>query len=190
MDDYERNMHLRELEATGPSSHNTHNADSWSSKGSVSHGKADRNHPLALHNLPTGSADHHEHAPDGIAGGESVSGLQKTSSNLQHTRHRLGLHPSAPIFEEHDLAAHSDWWWPRVRMTLKEPFAEFFGVFIMVLFGDGSVAQVLLSHGAALQPTTAPGMNGFGDYQSISWGWGLGVMLGIYVAGDSGAYLK
>jgi aquaglyceroporin related protein, other eukaryote len=33
-------------------------------------------------------------------------------------------------------------------------------------------------------------MDGFGSYQSISWGWGLGVMLGVYVAGDSGAYLN
>lgn len=56
----------------------------------------------------------------------------------------------------------------------------------MILFGDGAVAQVLLSTGQ----TTAPGGNGFGSYQSISWGWGLGVMLGIYVAGDSGAYLN
>ena len=111
---------------------------------------------------------------------------QKTSSNLQTTRARLGLHPIAPIDEEHDEAGHSDLWWPRVRMSLKEPFAEFFGVFIMVLFGDASVAQVLLSTGQK----TAPGGNGFGDYQSISWGWGIGVMLGIYVAGDSGAYLK
>lgn len=38
--------------------------------------------------------------------------------------------------------------------------------------------------------TTAPGGDGFGNYQSISWGWGLGVMLGIYIAGDSGAYLN
>lgn len=111
---------------------------------------------------------------------------QKTSSNLQTARGRLGLHPTAPIVEEHDEAAHSDLWWPKVRMTLKEPFAEFFGVFIMVLFGDGSVAQVLLS----TNQQTAPGGDGYGNYQSINWGWGLGVMLGIYVAGDSGAYLK
>ena len=56
----------------------------------------------------------------------------------------------------------------------------------MVMFGDAAVAQVLLSTGEQ----TAPGGNGFGNYQSINWGWGLGVMLGIYVAGDSGAYLK
>jgi aquaglyceroporin related protein len=71
-------------------------------------------------------------------------------------------------------------------LSLKEPFAEFWGVFILVLFGDASVAQVLLSAGEK----SAPGGDGFGPYQNINWGWALGVMLGIYVAGDSGAYLK
>ena len=37
---------------------------------------------------------------------------------------------------------------------------------VKVLFGDGSVAQVLLSAGQ----TTSPGGNGSGSYQSISWG--------------------
>lgn len=146
-----------------------------------------------------GSSDHDQHDPKGHRL-EDISTLpaseaqqtttdlnpQKTSSNLRTTRGRLGLHPIAPVDEVHDEAHHSDLWWPRVRMTVKEPLAEFFGVFIMVLFGDGSVAQVLLSAGQK----TAPGGNGFGDYQSINWCWGLGVMLGIYVAGDSGAYLK
>lgn len=156
----------------------------WSSKES----KAEDH--LALHNIPTGQASHHEHAPPLSAGEPTVSSgnfdLQKTSSGLHGTRHLLGLHPEAPVLEEHDTSEHSDLWWPKVRMTLKEPFAEFFGVFIMVLFGDGSVAQVLLSQGEK----SAPGGNGYGEYQSISWGWGLGVMLGVYVAGDSGAYLK
>jgi len=34
------------------------------------------------------------------------------------------------------------------------------------------------------------GGSGFGAYQSINWGWGIGVMLGVYVSGDSGAYLN
>ena len=46
------------------------------------------------------------------------------------------------------------------------------------MFGDGVVAQVVLSKGEK------------GDYQSISWGWGLGVMLGVYTAGISGAHLN
>jgi len=61
---------------------------------------------------------------------------------------------------------------------MREPFSEFFGVFILILFGDGVVAQVVLSSGKK------------GDYQSISWGWGLGVMLGVYTAGISGAHLN
>ena len=49
--------------------------------------------------------------------------------------------------------------WPRIRYHLREPFSEFMGTFILIMFGDGSVAQVVLSRGEK------------GDYQSISWGW-------------------
>lgn len=108
--------------------------------------------------------------------------LRRNTSHVENIRHRIGLHSHAPIDEAHDLEDYQDLLWPKIRLALREPFAEFFGVFIMVLFGDGSVAQVLLSAGQQ----SAPGKNGYGNYQSISWGWGLGVMLGIYVAGDSG----
>jgi len=49
--------------------------------------------------------------------------------------------------------------WPRIRHLLREPFSEFLGTFILIMFGDGVVAQVVLSNGEK------------GDYQSISWGW-------------------
>lgn len=65
----------------------------------------------------------------------------------------MGLHPNAPIDESHDLAPHQDLLWSRIRLALREPFAEFLGVFILVMFGNGSVAQVLLSTGQK----TAPG---------------------------------
>ncbi|KAF2757667.1 aquaporin [Pseudovirgaria hyperparasitica] len=105
---------------------------------------------------------------------------------LQKTRQRLGLHPTVPIIDEHDEEPHNHLIWSKIKLTLREPFAEFWGTFILILFGNGAVAQVLLSVG----DTTAPGGNGYGSYQSISWGWGIGIMLGIYVAGDSGAYLN
>lgn len=120
---------------------------------------------------------------------EDVAG-PKTSEKMHGVRAKLGLHPRVPVVEDHDRADHSDLVWSRVKLALREPFAEFFGTFILVLFGDGSVAQVLLSNSDTTAQTSAPGANGFGAYQSISWGWGLGVMLGIYVAGDSGAYLN
>jgi glycerol uptake facilitator protein len=48
---------------------------------------------------------------------------------------------------------------------------------ILILFGVGVVAQVVAG--------------GLGGHDSIAWAWGLGVMLGIYVAGKiSGAHLN
>jgi glycerol uptake facilitator protein len=55
--------------------------------------------------------------------------------------------------------------------------AEFFGTMILILFGVGVVAQVV--------------GGGIGDHDSIAWAWGLGVTLGVYVAGRvSGAHLN
>ncbi|KAF1981334.1 aquaporin [Aulographum hederae CBS 113979] len=155
------------------------------------------NQVLAHHHLATISTQQeedfphqdnpHSHIPEATSIAHDEKPWRKrTSSRLQGARTRLGLHPTAPIEEEHDSAEHQELLWSKIRLILREPLAEFFGVFILVLFGDGSVAQVQLSVGQ----TTAPGGNGFGNYQSISWGWGLGTMLGIYVAGDSGAYLN
>ena len=90
----------------------------------------------------------------------------RTSHKLQRTRTALGLHPLAPVDEEHDHGPRSELLWSRIRAVLREPFAEFWGVAIMIMFGDGSVAQVVLSTGQ----TSAPGGNGFGSYQSINWG--------------------
>ncbi len=109
--------------------------------------------------------------PTAPANGTEELVRHKTSENITGIRTALGMRPTAPVLEEHDLADHSDLAWSRVKLALREPLAEFFGVFILVLFGNGSVAQVVLSNkpGSAAQ-TTAPGGQGFGGYQSISWG--------------------
>ncbi|CZR65721.1 related to channel proteins [Phialocephala subalpina] len=124
--------------------------------------------------------EHQEHARSPTHKVSEEEFLHLENVPTDHSR----LAAEAPILDEHDV--HESLRWSSIRTILREPFAEFFGVFIMILFGDGSVAQVLLSGGQK----SAPGMNGFGAYQSISWGWGLGVMLGIYVAGDSGGFLN
>ncbi|MFC4031197.1 MIP/aquaporin family protein [Streptomyces polygonati] len=65
-----------------------------------------------------------------------------------------------------------------------EMSAEFAGTMILILFGTGVVAQV-----AAGGLTVPPG--GLGDHDSISWAWGFGVTLGVYLAARlSGAHLN
>src|SRR6478752_4565808 len=58
-----------------------------------------------------------------------------------------------------------------------ELVGEFFGTMILILFGVGVVAQVVAA--------------GVGDHDSITWAWGFGVTLGVYVAARlSGAHLN
>jgi len=57
--------------------------------------------------------------------------------------------------------------------------AELFGTFILMIFGVGVVAQVVLGGGNS------------GQYLSINIGWGLAVTMGVYAsAGISGAHLN
>jgi glycerol uptake facilitator protein len=68
---------------------------------------------------------------------------------------------------------------------LAELIAEFLGTFVLIVFGTGVVAMVLLF------PTHNPGETIHGGFTNITLGWGLGVTMGIYIAGKiSGAHLN
>jgi glycerol uptake facilitator protein len=63
--------------------------------------------------------------------------------------------------------------------------AEFLGTFVLILFGTGVDAMV------SLFGKGVPGEIVNGGYTNISLGWGLGVVMGIYVANRySGAHLN
>ncbi|WNM32068.1 MIP/aquaporin family protein [Streptomyces sp. Li-HN-5-11] len=63
------------------------------------------------------------------------------------------------------------------RGLIGELAAEFLGTMVLILFGVGVVAQVVAA--------------GIGDHDSITWAWGFGVTLGVYVAARiSGAHLN
>jgi glycerol uptake facilitator protein len=63
---------------------------------------------------------------------------------------------------------------------LGELIAEFLGTMILILFGVGVVAQVVTNPDGAM-----------GDHDSIAWAWGIGVILGVYVAGRiSGGHIN
>ncbi|HEU0028249.1 MAG TPA: MIP/aquaporin family protein [Ktedonobacterales bacterium] len=67
-----------------------------------------------------------------------------------------------------------------------ELLAEFLGTMVLLLFGDGVVAVVLLFLGFSGADTGATS-----SWLLINWGWGFAVMLGVYVAGAiSGAHLN
>lgn len=68
------------------------------------------------------------------------------------------------------------------RTLTHELLAEFFGTFLLILGGDGVVANVGL----------APRLESAGyDWNTIVWGWGLSVMVAVYVAGGvSGAHIN
>src|SRR6266511_5807766 len=65
------------------------------------------------------------------------------------------------------------------KSLIREMLAEFFGTFVLIVFGVGVVAQVVLSRQTA------------GTYLSINLAWGLAVTMGCYVsAGVTGAHLN
>ena len=63
--------------------------------------------------------------------------------------------------------------------VMREALAEFLATFVLLLFGAGVVAQVVLSGQTA------------GSYVTIALAWGLGVTMGCYIAGGvSGAHMN
>src|SRR5262245_15835901 len=72
------------------------------------------------------------------------------------------------------------------RPTLAaELCAEFLGTLVLILFGNGVVAMVVLFG------TGSPGEIVNGGYTNITLGWGLAVTMGVYLAGRiSGAHLN
>lgn len=65
---------------------------------------------------------------------------------------------------------------------LGELLAEFFGTFILILGGDGVVANVGLAPRLASEAY---------NWQLITWGWGMSVMVAVYIGGGvTGAHIN
>ncbi|KAF7796448.1 hypothetical protein EIP86_007625 [Pleurotus ostreatoroseus] len=75
--------------------------------------------------------------------------------------------------------------WSRIREIIREPMAEFFGVLILIVFGNGVDCQTVLSAntGVASSPK--------GDYTGLAFGWACGTALGVWVSGGiSGGHIN
>ncbi|TFK40870.1 aquaporin-like protein [Crucibulum laeve] len=76
--------------------------------------------------------------------------------------------------------------WSRYRhVMIREPCAEFLGVAILILFGNGVDCQVVLSSNPGV--TASPK----GDYLSLNFGWAVGTAMGVWVSGGiSGGHIN
>lgn len=75
--------------------------------------------------------------------------------------------------------------WSKVREWIREPAAEFFGVMILIIFGNGVDCQTVLGSNANVAATPK------GDYLSLSFGWAVGTALGVWVSsGISGGHIN
>jgi aquaglyceroporin related protein len=96
--------------------------------------------------------EHNEHINGSATGSNSPQSIYFENPKVQQIPHDVAR--NGKIAAEHgplvdnrdrhpdeDLPARPDLWWARVRATMIEPFSEFFGVFIMILFGDGVVGE-------------------------------------------------
>ncbi|KAI9104670.1 putative aquaporin [Phlyctochytrium arcticum] len=106
-------------------------------------------------------------------------------SQQQQQQQSMSIHDRKSVVSQDTLDTRrrppsSTWrqWTGHWMHILRQERAEFLGTLVMLLFGDGVVAQVVLHEGK-------------GDYLSINLAWGFGVLFGIYATGGiSGAHLN
>ena len=72
-----------------------------------------------------------------------------------------------------------------------EMLAEFFGTFILLLLGDGTVAVAVVGLPGSGRQTLSLAPFGPADWLIIIWGWAFAVTFAVYAAGGvSGAHIN
>ncbi|KAK7197789.1 Aquaglyceroporin 1 [Novymonas esmeraldas] len=90
-----------------------------------------------------------------------------------------------PKEEARDLTSQETWPLYRYRWWMREYFAEFFGTFFLLSFGNGVCATVMFNAG------DTPGYQSNVSYLAITLGWGFGLCIALFISmGVSGGHLN
>ncbi|KAF7364987.1 hypothetical protein MVEN_00369600 [Mycena venus] len=109
-------------------------------------------------------------APDGMSTHDSGSKDESHFIEDYEGHDNITIHPNA---------------WSKYRLYIREYVAEFLGVCILIIFGTGVDCQVVLS------TVTGVASSQKGSYLSISFGWGIGTAMGVWVSGGiSGGHIN
>lgn len=108
--------------------------------------------------------------------GAGVAELDAQESNQTKTRVITETEAARGLDTDSDVEEAFPNAWAKIRYQCREPFAEFLGCFILITFGTGGNIQALLS------PSVGDG-TAFGQYLSVSFGWGIGVAMAVWVCG-------
>lgn len=147
-----------------------------------------------IRNATRGHADElRQHMNDAIEQAGEVTVAKRTSSDTDTrinvtspSTDALQSEKSSTQLEEEEGDQQVDFPnpWARIRYKMREPFAEFLACFVLITFGDGINVQVVAS--SLYNPD-----NPKGSYLSISFGWGIAVMMAVYVSGGiSGGHIN
>ncbi|KAB5593212.1 membrane protein [Ceratobasidium theobromae] len=122
-----------------------------------------------------------------------LKGSSPSKSDYMHNTHAeielesQRIEDQLNIGKEYDHITDFPNKWARLRCghQMREPVDEFLGTMILLVFGTGVDCQVVLSGNAAVSSSQK------GGYLSISFGWAIGVALGVWVSGGiSGGHLN
>jgi len=118
-----------------------------------------------------------------MSGSDSIQSFRENKGGAKHIEDQDN--DVATVSDETTLYTRYPNGWSKIREYLREPVAEFFGVMILVIFGNGVDCQVVLSGNPGVASSAK------GDYLSINFAWAVGTAMGVWVSGGiSGGHIN
>jgi aquaglyceroporin related protein len=111
--------------------------------------------------------------------------MSPSSSSFNHGKSALTAEPQLPVLNSHSSRPKRLSRLSQIREIMREPMAEFAGVAVFLVIGTGVDCQVALSTNQAIASSSK------GDFLSVSFGWAIGLALGVWVSGGiSGGHIN